>query len=54
MKISDWILLLLISFASALVTVVIFNLISLSKYQDCMQLPLTELPKYCEEFINGQ
>lgn len=48
------ILIILIFLAAALVTVVIFNLISLSKYQTCWQVPLSEMPSYCQELNESQ
>ena len=43
------ILMILIFIASALVTVVIYNLIALGKYQECWNAPLTEMPSYCKD-----
>jgi len=48
------ILIILIFLASGLVTVIIFNLITLSKYQKCWYAPLTEMPSYCQELNESQ
>lgn len=54
MKLIDWILAILVLFAAALVTVIIINLISLSKFQKCLTVPMSDLPKYCDEILQNQ
>jgi len=43
------ILIILIFLSAGLVTIIIYNLIALSRYQECWSAPLSEMPKYCQD-----
>lgn len=54
MKFIDYLLAALVLFAAALVTIILINLMSLSKYQECLSKPISELSGWCKNEMQNK